>query len=560
MGFGGRAGGGHELSFDGQTSTLSCRQIIDASARRNMNRRPTTSRPSSRRTPSRKSAAPATPAATSARESRDRPFRIVAVGASAGGYEAFTQFLEALPADPGMAFVFVQHLDPTHESKLTELLSRSTRLPVQEVTKNLPVRRGRVYVIPPNKYLAMAGGRLKLIPRQKSDVPHMPIDLFFRTLAEDQGHNAIGVVLSGNGSDGTLGLEAIKGADGLAFAQDPKTAKFNSMPRSAIASGCVDFVLSPAAIARELATSPHHPYLAAPPAERAEETVAEPSLPYARIFAQLRSATSVDFSQYKQSTLKRRILRRMFVHRIDKLDNYVRLLQTSPPEVGKLFEDVLITVTRFFREPDSFRLLRKKVFPALMRDRRRGAPIRLWVPGCASGEEAYSIAISLVEFLGPKAPDVSIQIFGTDINEPAIARARAGLYRGNIALDVSPERLRRFFAKTDDSYRISKSIRDLCVFARQDLGADPPFSNLDLISCQNVLIYFGHELQKRVIPVFHYALKPHGALLLSPAESIAGFSELFVPAERRRRLYLKHSSLAQFRPALPPPLLTEKAK
>src|SRR5260370_32944917 len=244
MGFGGRGGGGHELSFDGPTSTLSCRQIIDASARRTMNRRPTTSRPSSRRTPSRKSAAPGA-AATPARESRDRPFRVVGVGASAGGYEAFTQFLEALPADPGMAFVFVQHLDPTHESKLTELLSRSTRLPVLEVTKNLPVRRGRVYVIPPNKYLAMARGRLKLIPRQKSDVPHMPIDLFFRTLAEDQGHNAIGVVLSGNGSDGTLGMETIKGAGGPALAHGPKTAKFTRRARSAIASRPGALVLPP---------------------------------------------------------------------------------------------------------------------------------------------------------------------------------------------------------------------------------------------------------------------------------------------------------------------------
>ncbi len=533
MGLGRCEGGGHELSFEGLASTLSRRQIIDATARCTMNRRPTIVRPSSRRPASRKSAAPGRAAAAiPAREPREGSFRVVAVGASAGGYEAFTQFLEALPAEPGMAFVFVQHLDPTHESKLTELLARSTPLPVLEVTKTLPVRRGRVYVIPPNKYLAMAGGRLKLIPRQKSDVPHMPIDLFFRTLAEDQGHNAIGVVLSGNGSDGTLGLEAIKGADGLAFAQDPKTAKFASMPRSAIASGCVDLVLSPAAIARELANPPHHPYLTAPPAEKAEEAVAEPSLPYARIFSQLRSATGVDFSQYKQSTLKRRILRRMFVHRIDKVDNYVRLLQTSPAEVGKLFEDVLITVTRFFREPDSFRLLRKKVFPALMRDRRRGAPIRIWVPGCASGEEAYSIAISLVEFLGPKAPDASIQIFGTDISEPAIARARAGIYRGNIALDVSPERLRRFFTKTDDSYRINKSIRD----------------------------YFGPELQQRVIPVLHYALKAQGALLLGPAESIAGFSELFMPVERRRRLYRKRSSLSQIRPALPPPSFTEKAE
>ncbi|PYI86208.1 MAG: histidine kinase [Verrucomicrobia bacterium] len=487
-------------------------------------------------------------AAVQRRRSRTQPatksFPVVGIGASAGGYEAFTKFLEKLPEDSGMAFVLVQHLDPKHESKLTELLSRITRLPVTEVQQAVTVQPDHVYVIPPNKNLVIAGGSLKLVPRRMTDMPPMPIDFFLRSLAEDQRQNAIGVIFSGNGSDGTLGLEAIKGSDGITFAQDPKTAKVTGMPESAIASGCVDFVLPPDQIARELAKLPHHPYIASPPPEKGTEA-AKPSQPLAKIYSLLRAARGVDFAPYKQSTLNRRILRRMVVHRTEKLEEYVRFLHTHPAEVEALFDDILIAVTRFFRDPKSFRVLMKKVFPALIKDRSRELPIRVWVPGCSSGEEAYSIAMGLAEFLGNRATHYPIQIFGTDISEIAIAKARAGVYRANIAQDVSPERLRRFFTPVEEGYRIAKAIRDLCVFARQNLGADPPFSKMDLLSCQNVLIYFGPELQKRVIPVFHYALQPNGFLLLGPAEGIGGFSDLFTQVDKKQRLYVKTSPLAQ---------------
>jgi len=479
-------------------------------------------------------------------------FPVVGIGASAGGYEAFSKFLENLPVDSGLAFVLIQHLDPTHESRLTELLARSTRLPVTEVTRPMVVQRDHVYVIPPNKNLAIAGGRLQLVPRRKTDVPPMPVDYFLRSLAEDQRQNAIGLIFSGNGSDGTLGLEAIKGADGLTFAQDPKTAKHTGMPASAIASGCVDFILSPEQMAHELAKLPGHPYIASSTTEKVADPAAEPELPVAKIYSLLRAASGVDFTYYKQSTLKRRIMRRMVVHRIGKLEDYVRHLQSHPVEVEALFDDALITVTRFFREPKSLQILARKIFPALLKDRPRRQPLRIWVPGCSSGEEVYSLAISVVEFLGNRAADHPVQIFGTDISEAAVARARAGVYRANIAQDISPERLRRFFTRTDDGYRISKAIRDLCVFARQNLCADPPFSQLDLISCQNVLIYLGPVLQKRVIPLFHHALKPSGYLLLSPAESISGLSELFTQVDRHQRIYSKTTPLARLDVAFGP--------
>jgi two-component system CheB/CheR fusion protein len=475
-----------------------------------------------------------------------KPFFVVGIGASAGGYESFTRFLENLPLDTGMAFVLVQHLDPTHESKLTELLARTTRLPVIEVKQAVTVAPNHVYVIPPNKNLVIARGRLKLSPRPKAEMPPMPVDFFLRSLAEDQRHNAIGVIFSGNGSDGTLGLEAIKGSDGLTFAQDPRTAKYSSMPGSAIASGCVDFVLPPEAIARELAGLPRHPEIGLPSTEdQGAETSGAANRPLARIYSLLRSASGVDFTSYKQSTLSRRIARRMTVHRIETLPDYVRFLEAHPAEVKALFDDVLITVTRFFRDPKSYQALAKNVFPALLKDRPRGQPIRIWVPACSSGEEVYSIAISLVEFLGARAAHHPIQIYGTDISEKAIARARAGVYRANIALDVSSARLQRFFARTDDSYTISKAIRNLCVFARQNLCADPPFSRMDLVSCQNLLIYLGPELQKRVIPTFHYALHAGGFLLLSPAESIGASSELFTQVDKRQRLYVKTLPLVQ---------------
>jgi two-component system CheB/CheR fusion protein len=350
------------------------------------------------------------------------------------------------------------------------------------------------------------------------------------------------MIFSGNGSDGTLGLEAIKGADGLTFAQDPSTARYDGMPRSAIASGCVDLVLPPQQMALELAKLPRHPYLAATKAKKFVES-GGPSVDGAlgRIYALLRSARGVDFSTYKQATLKRRILRRMAVHRIGRVEDYARFLQGHLEEVESLFDDALITVTRFFREPNSFQLLAKKVFPALVRDRPRGQPIRIWVAGCASGEEAYSVAIALVEFLGGQAKVYPVQIFGTDVSDTAIAKARAGVYRANIAQDVPPARLRRFFTPSEEGYHINKSIRDLCVFARQNLGADPPFSQLDLICCHNVLIYLGPELQRQIISVFHYALKPTGFLLLGPAEGLGDCARLFTQVDKRQRLYAKTS-------------------
>jgi two-component system CheB/CheR fusion protein len=465
---------------------------------------------------------------------RKNGFRVVGIGASAGGYEAFTKVLEKLPARNGMALVFVQHLDPTHESRLSELLRRSTPLSVIEVRKPVKVEPNHLYVIPPNRNLTIERGRLQPTARRKGEMPPMPVDSFFRSLAEDQGQNAIGIILSGNGADGTLGLEAIKGADGITFAQSPESAKYNGMPGSAIASGCVDFVLPPERMGRELGNLRRHSRLAA-----AQESRVEPGHPLPKIQSLLRSHNGVDFSAYKQTTLNRRILRRMVVHRLAKMDEYLAYLRGHPAELEALAEDVLITVTRFFRDRKSLEVLHKLIFPALMEGRAPGMPIRAWVPGCSSGEEVYSLAIMLAEFLGEKAGEYPVQMFGTDISESAIAKARAGVYRGNIAIDVSPERLRRFFSATDDGFRIAKAIRDQCVFARQDLTSDPPFSQLDLISCQNVLIYFGPELQRRVLPVFHYALKPHGYLALGSAESLSGLSELFRHVDGKHRIFQK---------------------
>jgi two-component system CheB/CheR fusion protein len=484
-------------------------------------------------------------------KSQPKAFPIVGIGASAGGYESFTRFLEALSVDSDMAFVLIQHLDPQHESKLTELLSRATMMPVIEVKQAMRVEPNHVYVIPPNKNLVIARGCFRLSPRRDAGGPPMPVDSFLRSLAEDQAQNAIGVILSGNGSDGTLGLEAIRGGDGLTFVEDPKTAKYPGMPASAIATGCVDVILPPERLARELTKLPRLGY-APSVTSRGSQAPAQPSGPLAKIYSILRAGTGVDFRCYKQTTLMRRIQRRMGIHRIEKLEDFVRYLDSHPPEVGALFDDALITVTRFFRDPQSFQVLVRKVFPALVKNRRRGRPIRVWVPACSSGEEVFSIAVSLLEFLGDRAGDYPLQMFGTDISETAIAKARAGVYRKNIALDVSAERLRRFFTITDDdNYRIAKSVRDVCVFARQDLSADPPFSRLDLVSCQNLLIYFGPELQKRVIPIFHYALQPHGFLLRSRAESIGGFAELFTQIDKQQRVYAKNSSPAKPERAFP---------
>ncbi len=469
-------------------------------------------------------------------------FPIVGIGASAGGLEAFTQLLSHLPNNPGMALVFVQHLAPQHESALSELLGRATRTIVTEVKDDMAVERDRIYVIPPNTNMAIQKGHLRLVPRTP-DQRHLPIDYFLRSLAEELGGRAIGVILSGTASDGTLGLKAIKTEGGITFAQDARSARYADMPRNAVAAGCVDFVLSPEGIARELVRIAHHPYLLEPrPFEEGGEMPAEGEEHLRRIFTLLRSASGVDFTHYKHTTIKRRIKRRMVLLKLQSFRDYVSYLEEHRAELDALYQDILIHVTGFFRDPVVFEALKTKVFPVLMQDRRPGAPIRIWVPGCSTGEEAYSIAICLMEYLGDTAGTQEIQIFATDISDAALERARAGLYMENIAAEVSPERLRRFFIKTPNGYQIIKSMRDKFVFARQDVSKDPPFSRLDLISCRNLLIYLGAFLQKHIIPVFHYALRPTGFLLLGSSETIGAFADHFTLLDKKNKIYAKRAT------------------
>jgi len=467
-------------------------------------------------------------------------FPIVGVGASAGGLEAFTQLLAHLPNNPGMALVFIQHLAPLHESALTGLLARTTRTPVAEVKDGMVVERDRIYVIPPNTNMAIQQGRLYLIPRTP-DTQHMPIDHFLRSLAEELGSRAVGVILSGTASDGTLGLNAIKAEGGITFAQDPKSAKYGDMPRNAVASGCVDFVLSSEGIARELVRIAHHPYLlqTAHTIEEGVELPTEGQDELRKIFSLLRSASGVDFTHYKHTTIRRRIKRRMVLQKLQEMKDYVTFLESNRAELDALYQDILIHVTGFFRDPQVFEALKKEVFPALLKDRRSGVPIRVWVPGCSTGEEAYSIGISLVEYLGDSHPGQEIQIFATDISEPSLERARVGLYMENVTAEVSHERLRRFFTRMPRGYQVTKTIRDMFVFARQDLAKDPPFSRLDLISCRNLLTYLGAVLQKRIIPIFHYALRPSGFLLLGTSETIGSFSDHFALLDKKNKIYVK---------------------
>jgi len=463
-------------------------------------------------------------------------FPIVAVGASAGGLEAFTQMLHALPTDTGMAFVLVQHLAPTHASILAELLSRATAMPVMEVQDESAVKPNHVYVIPPDRSMIISDDILRLLPREIQRGQHRPIDRFFQSLAENQLHQAIGVVLSGTATDGTAGLEHIKAEGGITFAQDD-TAQHDGMPRSAIAAGCVDFVLSPGEIAREIASIARHPYVA--PASGKAKVLPDEKPGLATVLECLRGATGVDFTHYKENTLYRRIARRMVLHKIEALADYGRFLQENTAEVNALYHDVLINVTSFFRNPEMFETLKAKVFPRLAKDRARNKPMRIWVLGCSTGEEAYSLAIAFAEFAEAEGLQVPLQIFASDLNELGVEKARAGLYSKDIEDDVSPDRLRRFFAEVDGGYRITKSIRDSCVFARHNVLADPPFTHMDLISCRNMLIYLGSALQRQVVPLLHYALSPAGCLVLGGSETVGSYRDLFEVVDARQRIYSK---------------------
>lgn len=464
---------------------------------------------------------------------------VVGIGGSAGGLEAMAALLRVLATDLGMAYVLIPHLDPSRESAFTEILSRVTKMPVADISDRLPVQPDHVYVIPPNYDVVIEQSVLRLVKREPGRSSSITIDIFLRALAADQGKNAIGVILSGTGSDGTLGLAAIKGECGITFAQTPESAKYDGMPSSAITSGHVDFVLTPEEIARELARIRQHPYVAGQ--EREEPASEGADDRFSEIFRMLRRITKVDFSEYKRPTIDRRVRRRMALHKIERFEDYVKLLHEQRQELTALYHDLLINVTSFFRNPEAFDALRTVVYPAIFEKRRdRSAPMRIWVPGCSTGEEAYSHAISIMEYLGEERIEVPVQVFGTDLSETAISKARIGVYKENIEADVSAIRLRRFFQKSEGGYQISKIIRDLCVFSRQNVFSDPPFSRMNLVSCRNVMIYLSQSLQKRAIPIFHHALNPGGFLMIGNTEGLLGSgSELFDIADKKQKIYRK---------------------
>jgi two-component system, chemotaxis family, CheB/CheR fusion protein len=466
---------------------------------------------------------------------------IVGIGGSAGGFEATMDLLRHLPAKNGMTFVVVQHLDPHHVSKLASLLGKATAMPVIEITKTTEPKPNTVYVQPPNKCVVVKDGALNLVKR--SQKINVAIDQFFESLAEACGRRAMGVLLSGSGSDGTAGLRAIKAAGGLTFAQDEETAKFPEMPRSAIRSGFVDVVRSPRDIAREICHFVEHPYIRRVmtdgEADQAAKSEYEKAHDLGRIFLSLKKQMGVDFTSYKLGTLTRRIQRRMALHRMTKLGQYARFLRDNKREIEALFDDLLINVTRFFRDAPLFAVLRKRLLPALLKKKAPHGELRVWVPGCATGEEVYSLAICILETLGSRASEMRLQIFGTDLSEVMIEHARAGVFSTAIEKDVSRARLRHFFTKRDSAYQINRRVRDICTFARQNVVTDPPFSRLDLISCRNVLIYLSPELHKRCFPQFHHALNPGGYLVLGPAESVGTFDELFDLVDKRNKIYTK---------------------
>ena len=450
-----------------------------------------------------------------------------------------------MDVNTGMAFVFIPHLDPTHSSIIKDLLAKETGMPVAEVTDGIKVAPNRIYVIPPNKLMTIDDHNLRLSPREMPRGGHMPIDHFMRGLAEAMGNRAIGVILSGTGSDGVLGMAEIQARGGVTLAQDPATAKYDGMPRAAIAAGCADYVLPPQEIAVELARLANHPYVS-PARAPGSPALAQPDgTGLNAVFQLLRRVTRVDFAYYRKTTILRRIQRRMLVHKIDKFADYVKYLQSNPGEVNALYQDILIGVTSFFRNPKVFEALKLTVFPQILEKKGGDSNIRIWVHGCASGEETYSLAIALLEFLGSKVPEIPIQLFGTDLSESSIKLARAGFYPSNIQSDVSPERLRRFFSKADGGYRINKNIREMCIFAHHNLLNDPPFSRMDLICCRNLLIYFEPVLQARVVSLFNYALRPGGYLLLGTSEGINATGQHFNIEDRENKIFSKKASLGR---------------
>ncbi len=467
-------------------------------------------------------------------------FSIVGIGASAGGLEPITKLLGNLPAKTGLSFVVIQHLSADQESMLPEILARSTEMVVKQAKDGMQIEPDQVYVIPPGKTLTLKNRCIKLLPKEPL---FKPINSLLVSLASDQKTRAIGIVLSGTGNDGTEGLKAIKAEGGITFVQDPATAQYPDMPRNAIAAGAPDFILSTEQIAKELGRIAKSPQFI--PSEKVSEPEkAESELK--KIIILLKSSFGVDFTHYRETTTNRRITRRMIISKTENMKDYVEFLRAHPNERQALFDDMLIGVTNFFREPNTFLALKEKVFPEMVSKKISGDFIRVWVPGCSTGEEVYSLAIELQEFLTEKElTGISIQIFGTDANEKNVEKARLGTYPKSIEDKVSENRLKRFFTSENGHYRIAKFIRDMCIFAKQDITTDPPFSNINLIMCRNVLIYFDTHLHERVLPIFHYALKPNGVLVLSESESVGKFQYLFEPILPKGLIYRKKQAQPQ---------------
>lgn len=484
-----------------------------------------------------------------------RAFPVVGIGASAGGLEPLEAFFANMPTDKppaeDMAFVVIQHLSPKHKSILGEILKKDTDMPIREIQDGMRLEPNTIYFNPPDKDVAIYRGLFHLMEPSEARHARMPIDFFFRSLAQDLEEKAICIVLSGTGSDGTLGLEAVKGAGGMTMAQAEEQAKYPFMPRSAIDTGLVDYVLPVEQMPAELIRYVRHPYLEGREKELPADKHYQNFLQ--KILMLVRANTKHDFSHYKQTTIRRRIGRRMAVHKIEDIADYFRYLQQNPAEIQTLFKDLVICVTSFFRDPEAFKALETKVIPDILAHKPVDQPIRVWVPGCGSGEEALSIAILIDEAMERTGRHHIVQIFATDIDADAIDRARTGEYPESIAADIPPDRLKRYFVKKDSLYKIKQEIREMVVYAVQNLISDPPFSRLDLISCRNVLIYLDTDLQKQILPLFHFTLNPGGYLFLGSSETIGGAADLFAPVDTKWKIFQRkgpvHHRLAEY-PAL----------
>lgn len=475
-------------------------------------------------------------------------FPVVGVGASAGGLDAFKRLIKAIPEDSGMAYILVQHLEPTHESILAELLQKVTRIPIYEITNNVRVEPNQIYIIPSNKLLTATDGVLQLSPRLPRNEKNMPIDVFFESLAEVHQSHAIGVVLSGTGTDGTLGLKAIKDHGGITFTQDLQSAAFDGMPQSAIDAQVVDFILTPEEIPLQLKAL-NQTFKTALSVD-GEQLQLKKENAFRQLLSLLRVRKGADFTYYKQTTIRRRILRRMGLNKIENIFDYLSFIKDNTAEQDILYQDLLIPVTDFFRDPKIYDTLCETIFPILLKDREDGSPVRFWIAGCSTGEEAYSVAMCLYEYLGDKTTDIKIQIFATDISEKAIAKARTAIYTKRDVASLSAARLQKYFTKVNGSFQVNKFIRDMCVFACHNFLKDPPFAKMDFISCRNVLIYMEPFLQKKAITTFHYALKENRYLLLGNSETTGSAPNLFAAFSKTDRIYVRKSVPGRFLPIM----------